>query len=109
MRQILFGSLLILALVLVVSALAPDRGTHSMPANDPSIDLNGATSHLGRALWRLFGYYAEFDMSVQTALWNLTPPDLRPLLGMIKLAHLLITIWGLISLSMASRLLRRVL
>lgn len=80
-----------------------------MPANNPSPDPNGALSHLVKAFWRLFGYYAEFDMSVQMVLWNLTPLDLRPLLGMIKVAHLLITIWGLISLSMASRFMRRVL
>lgn len=109
MRQILFGGLLIFALVLVVSALAPDQGARSTPVNDPSPDPNGTLSHLARAFWHLFGYYAEFDMSVQMALWNLTPPDLRPLLGMIKVAHLLITVWGLLSLSMASRLLRRVL
>jgi len=108
MRQILLVGLLILAFALIVSVLVPDRGTDSMPGNDPSPDPNGALSHLAGAFGRLFGYYAEFDMSVQMALWHLTPPDLRPLLGILKVTHLLITIWGLVALRMAGRLMRRV-
>ena len=109
MRYILIGSLLGLMLLSIYTALDSDGFDDSTSPGNSSPDLNGAAEHLVSALWRLFGLYAEFDMSVQKALWNLTPPDLRPLLGMLKVAHLLITIWGLISLSIIRRLIKRVI
>lgn len=105
-RTILFGGLLVLLLVLVAPVLAPNRGAHSVRPNGLSSDPDGALIRLANAFWQLFGDYAEFDISVQMTLWDQTPPELRPVVGMLKFAHLLAAIWGIVTLLMAGRMIR---
>lgn len=107
MRGIILSSLLVLSFVMIASALLPDQVSQPMASSGRGSNPNDSATRVVHALWELFGHYAEFDIDVQLALWQMTPRELHPLLGLAKIILLFITFWGLAAIGMADTLMRR--
>jgi hypothetical protein len=104
-RLIVIIGLIAALLMALPSSHSHNPESHTAIRDTPNI--SGTGKGFVVSLWNLLEAFAVLDLALQLKLWRATPPELRPILGLVKLILWGLTILGLMALQTLDKLLSR--